>query len=80
MRFVVTGAAGHVSKPLTEILLGRKHVRESEAKTLQDNDRKFCQEVCCALPSEVTPDKPLTLMAMLPLQATSVAGVWWERT
>jgi uncharacterized protein YbjT (DUF2867 family) len=25
MRFVVTGAAGHVSKPLTEILLGRKH-------------------------------------------------------
>jgi uncharacterized protein YbjT (DUF2867 family) len=25
MRFVVTGAAGHVSKPLTELLLGRKH-------------------------------------------------------
>src|SRR5882757_2972345 len=25
MRFVVTGAAGHVSKPLAELLLGRKH-------------------------------------------------------
>jgi uncharacterized protein YbjT (DUF2867 family) len=25
MRFVVTGAAGHVSKPLTEILLNRRH-------------------------------------------------------
>jgi len=25
MKFVVTGAAGHVSKPLTELLLARGH-------------------------------------------------------